>query len=189
MPAAGSYPTMPICVATAEGGGQLHVVQKINQIESGATCNGGIGISPDPRRQGEQPREHHRTRRLSSSSSSGQGWSVPEQRCRGSPHQPVSSSGTVGRPEQYRRCRGRDSCRAPSPRRGVPDCKDMAQCGISRSYAVPPIRAVTSARGHSVGLAAGSRPRETQRRSRWPVEAIAGQGTPRRQPGTAVLLY
>ena len=35
---AGGYPTMPLFVATAEGGGQLHVVQKIDQIESGATC-------------------------------------------------------------------------------------------------------------------------------------------------------
>ncbi|MCH8991201.1 MAG: ABC transporter substrate-binding protein [Acidobacteria bacterium] len=35
---AGGYPTMPMFVATAEGGGQLHVVQKIDQIESGATC-------------------------------------------------------------------------------------------------------------------------------------------------------
>ncbi len=35
---AGGYPTMPLFVATAEGGGQLHVVQKIDQIESGAPC-------------------------------------------------------------------------------------------------------------------------------------------------------
>ena len=35
---AGGYPTMPLFVATAEGGGQLHVVQKIDQIESGTTC-------------------------------------------------------------------------------------------------------------------------------------------------------
>ena len=35
---AGGYPTMPMFVATAEGGGQLQVVQKIDQIESGATC-------------------------------------------------------------------------------------------------------------------------------------------------------
>jgi ABC-type branched-subunit amino acid transport system substrate-binding protein len=35
---AGGYPTMPLFVATAEGGGQLQVVQKIDQIESGATC-------------------------------------------------------------------------------------------------------------------------------------------------------
>ena len=34
----GGYPTMPMFVATAEGGGQLQVVQKIDQIESGATC-------------------------------------------------------------------------------------------------------------------------------------------------------
>jgi branched-chain amino acid transport system substrate-binding protein/urea transport system substrate-binding protein len=32
------YATMPMFVATAEGGGQLQVVQKIDQIESGATC-------------------------------------------------------------------------------------------------------------------------------------------------------
>ena len=32
------YPTMPLFVATAEGGGQLQVVQKIDQIESGAAC-------------------------------------------------------------------------------------------------------------------------------------------------------
>jgi len=32
------YPTMPLFVATAEGGGQLQVVQKIDRIESGATC-------------------------------------------------------------------------------------------------------------------------------------------------------
>ena len=32
------YSTMPLFVATAEGGGQLQVVQKIDQIESGATC-------------------------------------------------------------------------------------------------------------------------------------------------------
>ncbi len=32
------YPTMPMFVATAEGGGQLQVVQKIDQIKSGATC-------------------------------------------------------------------------------------------------------------------------------------------------------
>ena len=35
---AGGYPTMPMFVATAEGGGQLQVVEKIDQIESGATC-------------------------------------------------------------------------------------------------------------------------------------------------------
>ena len=35
---AGGYPTMPMFVATAEGGGELHVVEKIDQIESGATC-------------------------------------------------------------------------------------------------------------------------------------------------------
>ena len=32
------YPTMPLFVATAEGGGPLQVVQKVDQIESGATC-------------------------------------------------------------------------------------------------------------------------------------------------------
>ena len=32
------YPTMPLFVATAEGGGQLQMVQKIDQIESGSTC-------------------------------------------------------------------------------------------------------------------------------------------------------
>ena len=35
---AGGYPTMPMFVATAEGGGQLQVVRKIDQIKSGATC-------------------------------------------------------------------------------------------------------------------------------------------------------
>lgn len=35
---AGGYPTMPMFVATAESGGQLQVVQKIDQIEPGATC-------------------------------------------------------------------------------------------------------------------------------------------------------
>ncbi len=35
---AGGHPTMPLFVATAEGGGQLQVVQKIDQLESGATC-------------------------------------------------------------------------------------------------------------------------------------------------------
>ena len=35
---AGGYPTMPMFVATAAGGGQLQVVQKIDRIESGATC-------------------------------------------------------------------------------------------------------------------------------------------------------
>jgi len=35
---AAGYPTMPLFVATAEGGGPLQVVQKIDQIESGATC-------------------------------------------------------------------------------------------------------------------------------------------------------
>ena len=34
----GGYPTMPMFVATAEGGGPLQVVQRIDQIESGATC-------------------------------------------------------------------------------------------------------------------------------------------------------
>ena len=34
----GGYATMPMFVATADGGGQLHVVQNIDQIESGATC-------------------------------------------------------------------------------------------------------------------------------------------------------
>jgi hypothetical protein len=29
---------MPLFVATAEGGGPLQVVRKIDQIESGATC-------------------------------------------------------------------------------------------------------------------------------------------------------
>jgi len=32
------YPTMPLFVATAESGGRLEVVQKIDQIESNATC-------------------------------------------------------------------------------------------------------------------------------------------------------
>ena len=32
------YPTMPLFVATAEGGGPLQVVQKIDQIESRSTC-------------------------------------------------------------------------------------------------------------------------------------------------------
>ena len=32
------YPTMPLFVATAEGGGPLQVVRKIDQIESGAAC-------------------------------------------------------------------------------------------------------------------------------------------------------
>ena len=35
---AGGYPTMPMFVATAEGGGPLQVVQKIDQIKPGATC-------------------------------------------------------------------------------------------------------------------------------------------------------
>jgi ABC-type branched-subunit amino acid transport system substrate-binding protein len=32
------YPTMPLFVAIAEGGGPLQVVQKIDQVESGTTC-------------------------------------------------------------------------------------------------------------------------------------------------------
>jgi hypothetical protein len=32
------YPTMPLFVATAEGGGQLQVVQKIDQVESATAC-------------------------------------------------------------------------------------------------------------------------------------------------------
>ncbi|HCR00437.1 MAG TPA: hypothetical protein DIU48_13520 [Acidobacteria bacterium] len=35
---AGGFPTMPLFVATAEGGGQLQMVKKIDQLESGATC-------------------------------------------------------------------------------------------------------------------------------------------------------
>ncbi len=35
---ANGYPTMPMFVATAEGGGQLQVVQKIDQIDAGASC-------------------------------------------------------------------------------------------------------------------------------------------------------
>ena len=35
---AGGHPTMPMFVATAEGGGQLRVVRKIEQLASGATC-------------------------------------------------------------------------------------------------------------------------------------------------------
>ena len=35
---AGGYPTMPMFVATAEGGGSLQVVQKIDQVESASTC-------------------------------------------------------------------------------------------------------------------------------------------------------
>jgi hypothetical protein len=35
---AGGYPRMPIFVTTAEGGGPLQVVQKIDQIRPGATC-------------------------------------------------------------------------------------------------------------------------------------------------------
>ncbi len=32
------YPAMPLFVATAEGGGELRVVQKIDQMGSGAAC-------------------------------------------------------------------------------------------------------------------------------------------------------
>ena len=35
---ASGHPTMAMFVATSEGGGQLQVVQKIDQLESGATC-------------------------------------------------------------------------------------------------------------------------------------------------------
>ena len=35
---ADGYPTMPMFVATAEGGGPLQVVQRIEQIAPGATC-------------------------------------------------------------------------------------------------------------------------------------------------------
>ena len=35
---AGGFPTMPLFVATAEGGGQLQMGKKIDQLESGATC-------------------------------------------------------------------------------------------------------------------------------------------------------
>ena len=35
---ASGHPTMPMFVATAEGGGPLRVVQKVEQISPGATC-------------------------------------------------------------------------------------------------------------------------------------------------------
>ena len=35
---AAGYPTMPVFVATAEGGGELQIAEKIDQIEPGSTC-------------------------------------------------------------------------------------------------------------------------------------------------------
>ena len=35
---AAGYPTMPMFVATAEGGGELQIAEKIDQIESGSSC-------------------------------------------------------------------------------------------------------------------------------------------------------